>query len=86
MPECKFFKYCETSSDNCSKKDECTKCNINRPMSIIKHYQRKYCSFDPEACARYKVRTELGNEYLPSDLLPTEMELAKKIINEKYKN
>lgn len=77
MSRCDYFENCEINNDNCS--ENCN-CSINRPMSIIKHYQRKYCKFDSEMCARYKVRTEVGKKYLPSDLLPTNLKRAEEII------
>ena len=76
MTECKFLKYCplnEECSENCE-------CNIERPMSVIQHFRRKYCHLNPEGCARHKVRKELGESYLPPDLLPFDMERAEEII------
>lgn len=72
MKACKYFDICLGFN---------TEINLNRPMSIIKYYHRKYCENKPTKCARYIVMEELDKSYLPDDLLPYEMDKAKKLIN-----
>ena len=76
MAECKYF-------DNCPANTK-VKGNLNKPMSIIKHYQENYCLENPAYCARRKVIGEVGKEALPSDLLPYQHEQAEQIINNNW--
>lgn len=43
-------------------------------------YKIKYCRGENTDCARYQVFKVKGRENVPSDLYPTEMDKAKKII------
>jgi hypothetical protein len=43
--------------------------------------RRKYCKGDYTLCARYMVFKALGNENVPLDLLPSEVQKAKELID-----
>ena len=43
-------------------------------------YKMKYCEGDKMECARYKVATTLGKEFVPTDLYPNMVSRADKII------
>jgi hypothetical protein len=53
--------------------------------TLGKIHKKKYCEGDKNLCARYKVATTLGKEYVPADLYLIMMEEANQII-EKFKN
>jgi hypothetical protein len=44
--------------------------------------QQKYCRGDNSMCARYMIFKALGKEYVPKNLLPSQVEEAKKIIEQ----
>lgn len=48
-------------------------------------YKQKYCEGDKTICARYKVATTLGKEYVPSDLYPNMEAKADDIISKNKK-
>ncbi len=48
-------------------------------------YKRKYCEGDKTACARYKVATTLGPDFVTNNLYPNMDDLAKKIIEQNKK-
>lgn len=45
-----------------------------------------YCLNDPEQCAIYRIRKQLGKSALPKDLHPYEWERANEILNEQPVN
>jgi hypothetical protein len=47
-----------------------------------KIYKQNYCEGDKTTCARYKVATTLGKEFVPSSLYPNMNEAAERIIAE----
>ena len=47
-----------------------------------KMYKQKYCEGDKTICARYKVATTVGKEYVTADLYPNMDDKANKIIAE----
>ena len=44
--------------------------------------QQKYCKGDNSTCARYMIFKALGKEYVPKNLLPSQVEKAKEIIEQ----
>ncbi len=48
-------------------------------------YKRKYCEGNKLECARYKVATTLGPEFVTDHLYPNMNDLAEKIISENKK-
>ncbi len=48
-------------------------------------YKKKYCEGDKTLCARYKVGSTIGKEYVPDDLYPNMFDRAEKIIIEHQK-
>lgn len=48
-------------------------------------YKKKYCEGDKTLCARYKVGSIIGKEFINADLYPNMFDRAEKIINEHQK-
>ncbi len=48
-------------------------------------YRQKYCEGDKTACARYKIATTLGPEFVTNNIYPNMDDLAKKIIEKNKK-
>ncbi len=46
-------------------------------------YKKKFCEGDKMLCARYKVATTLGKEFVPADLYPNMDARADEIIRNK---
>ena len=56
------------------------KMDINSGIGAL--YKRKYCENDKNSCARYKVATTVGKEYVTPQLYPNMDDAAEKIIKE----
>jgi hypothetical protein len=50
--------------------------------SLGKLFVKTYCEGDKSLCARYRVSTTVGKEYVTSSLYPNMNELADQIIKE----
>lgn len=50
--------------------------------SMLEKRQREYCKGDNSKCARYIVFNELGEKYVPKDLLPIDVDRARAILDE----
>lgn len=74
MAKCKYYDICP--GINGPRED-----NFKKPMSIIERYKMDYCNGKPKECAIFMVEEEIGSEYITDDLLPTEQDKAKEIIN-----
>ncbi len=48
-------------------------------------YKQKYCEGDKTECARYKIATQLGPEYVTNSIFPNMNDLANKMIAENKK-
>lgn len=48
--------------------------------AAVEIMKQKYCLGDSSQCARYMVRQALGSARVPADLIPTEIEKAKRLI------
>lgn len=57
----------------------------NNPI-ITKNYTETYCNGHFQACTRFKVRTSLGDEFVPKNLSPDDITRARKIINHGFKH
>ena len=71
----------------CEKMEACPFFNDKMPIEsgTGKLYKRHYCDGDKTKCARYKIATELGKEFVPIDLYPNMFERAEKILAEHKK-
>lgn len=71
----------------CEKLTACPFYNDKMPMDggIGKIYKTRYCEGDNSKCARYRVSTEIGKEFVPANLYPNMFERAEKIIEEHKK-
>ena len=56
---------------------------IDSGLGLI--YKKKYCESDKNSCARYKVATTVGKEFVPIDLYPNMEAQADKIIKQHSK-
>lgn len=73
MPDCECMGDCPYFNSD-----------ILKEMDVIRELrQQKYCRGDNSICARYMVFKALGKEHVPANLLPTQVEKAKEIINQK---
>jgi hypothetical protein len=55
---------------------------VNAPGSAPERIKEEYCYNNYSQCARYKVLTAVGGEFVPPDLLPHQHEEANEIIEE----
>ncbi len=71
----------------CEKLEKCPfyqgKMSLDSGLGAM--YKRKYCEGDKTICARYKVVTTLGPEYVTNDLYPNMDNVANKLIEEHKK-
>ena len=71
----------------CEKLSKCPfyqgKMDINSGLGAM--YRKKYCEGDKTLCARYKVATQLGPEYVTDRLYPNMDAQADKILAENKK-
>ncbi|MFW9928880.1 MAG: hypothetical protein ACFFD1_05790 [Candidatus Thorarchaeota archaeon] len=63
----------------CDYRDNCR----NNPV-ITTQLSKSYCCGNYRSCARFKIRTGLGDDYVPKNLKPNEHEKAREIINHGY--
>jgi hypothetical protein len=75
MPDCECLKTCPYFEHDIVKQID----------MVAKLRQQKFCKGDNSLCARYMVFKTLGKPNVPKDLLPTQTERAKEIID-KHKN
>jgi hypothetical protein len=66
---CEYFNTCPFYND---------KMPIDSALGRM--HKKKYCEGDNKLCARYKIASSIGKEYVPIDLYPIMMEEANKII------
>ena len=59
------------------------KMDINKGLGKI--YKEQFCEGNKEKCARYKVATTLGKDFVPSNLYPNMDKRADEIIAENRK-
>ena len=57
----------------------------NNPV-ITENLTETYCKGRFQKCSRYKIRTSLGEEYVPKKLSPSDKKNAQKIINHGFKH
>lgn len=66
----------------CEKLAKCPfyndKMDINYGIGAM--YKRKYCEGDKTICARYRVATQLGPEYVADNLYPNMSDAADKLL------
>ena len=67
--------------ENCEFRTKCA----NNPV-ITRDLTETYCNGHFKKCTRYKIRTSLGDEYIPKNLSPDDKMLAKNIINHGFKH
>ena len=67
---------------SCEKLALCPFYNDQMPIdsAIGRMYKKHYCEGDKSNCARYKVSTALGKEFVPDTLFPNMLEKAEYII------
>jgi len=72
---------------NCELLQGCPFYNEKMPMEngIGSIYKKKYCQDNNKLCARYKVASELGVDFVPNNLYPNMHDIAIKIIEERVK-
>lgn len=66
----------------CENISNCPFFNDKMPIDIgIGYmYKKRYCEGDKTLCARYKVGTTLGRQYVPTKLFPNMHDAAAEII------
>lgn len=71
----------------CEKLPKCPfyqgKMDINSGLGSM--YRQKYCEGDKTLCARYKVATQLGSEFVTDNLYPNMNDLADQILKKHKK-
>jgi hypothetical protein len=70
MPDCERMSECPYYSGELMK---------TFPM-MLEIRQKRYCRGDYTTCARYMVFKALGKQNVPADLIPSQTERAKEII------
>lgn len=48
---------------------------------VTRLYKRRYCDGDNSECARWKIGSTIGKQYVPSDLYPNELSRALEILD-----
>ena len=76
MPNCECLSDCPYFQTNMLREVE----------AIAEMRRRKYCRGDYTMCARYMVFKALGRENVPQDLLPSEVQRAKELIEKAEMN
>jgi len=73
---------------DCENSDSCLfYCDEIPDDKGLGHLQKvKYCEGNKTLCARYIVAYSIGNENVPTDMIPNMIARAKKIIEEHYLN
>lgn len=71
MPDCERMQGCPYFQNELIKEF---------PM-MLKLRQERFCRGDNTACALYMVFKALGKEHVPADLIPSQNERAKEIID-----
>ena len=72
MPDCECLENCPYFEGD-----------LHKEISVIQELRvQKYCKGDNSTCARYMVFKALGKEHVPRNLLPTDVDGAKKIIEQ----
>ena len=72
MKHCEFYENCELFSADQS---------IHMPK-LFSMFRERYCLGGHDQCARYHVTRRAGKQYVPSFMLPTQMEWAEMIVKE----
>lgn len=71
----------------CEKLEKCPfyqgKMDINSGLGSM--YRKKYCEGDKTICARYRVATQLGPEFVTDRLYPNMDQAADKLLEEHKK-
>ncbi len=71
----------------CEKLEKCPfyqgKMDMDSGLGAI--YRKKYCEGDKSTCARYKISTTLGPEFVTNSIFPNMNDLADKMIAENKK-
>lgn len=71
----------------CEKLEKCPfyqgKMDINKGIGSM--YRQKYCEGDKTLCARYKIATQLGPEFVTNNIYPNMDQLADKMLQEHKK-
>ena len=71
----------------CEKLEKCPFYNDKMKMDsgLGAMYKKKYCEGDKSICARYIVATQLGAEYVTTNLYPNMNDVANKLLAEHKK-
>jgi hypothetical protein len=56
----------------------------NNPNLKSDEITRTYCHGNYNKCARFKIRTSIGEDYLPYNLKPDELTRTREILNHSY--
>ena len=70
---------------NCSKLDKCPFHSgrlANYSPAVMQSMMRIFCKGEPDRCARLLLKNEIGEEYVPDDLTPTDLLKALEIIRD----
>ena len=74
MAECPSIKNCPFYNDR-----------MSGMVTTVSLFENKYCKHNNQKCARWKVTSTLGKEYVPLDLYPNQIEDAYRIITRQIK-
>ena len=75
MPDCELLKTCPYFKDS-----------LMEEFDVVAEMRRqKYCRGDNSICARYMVFKALGRENVPKDLIPSQAQEAKELIDKSQK-
>ena len=73
--------------ETCEKLAKCPfyQGKMNMETGLGSMYKRKYCEGDKTQCARYRISTTVGPEFVTNNIYPNMRDLADKIIAENKK-
>lgn len=73
--------------ETCEKLAKCPfyQGNMSMDSGLGSMYKRKYCEGDKTQCARYRIATTVGPEFVTNHIYPNMKDIADKIIAENKK-
>lgn len=72
MEKCQFIDECSFFQED----------PISKMPNLIQRFRAEYCHNDCCSCARYRISAALGLTYVPSLMMPTQLEWAELILKE----
>lgn len=72
MAQCPFLENCAFMHDE----------TFRQMHGLIQRFQQAYCQDDYSSCARHQIASVLGESFVPSPMIPTQVDWAQQIIRD----